>query len=154
MTFCMSLKAAALLAILSAPAFAADCSIDKAVYTVKNPDAEGFSLTFRPAVEPNAWSDLQATLTTPSREYKFSLTASNGYSYNYLVPAWKDAPEDADFHLFLFDKDLAVLDLPAKGKPAAHAILTPELGSWLYYGAEGETRDFLPVGMWTLAKCD
>ena len=132
------------------PAYAADCPMESATYIQRN--AEGFSLVFRPAAEPNAWSDLEATLKTPSKEFKFSLTASNGYSFNYLVPSWQGAPEDSEFHLFLFDADLNTLELPAKGKPAAHAILTPEIGSWLNYG-ENTGGDYLPVGMWTVGSC-
>lgn len=146
--------AAALLILFATPALSAECTVDQVTYI--QPDAEGFSLTFRPAAEPNAWSDLEATLKTPSREYKFTLTASNGYSFNYLVPAWKDAPEDADFRIFLFDSEFGTLDLPAKGAPAPVAILTPELGSWLYYGAinaDSPQRDYLPVAMWRTEGC-
>lgn len=135
----------------SLPAIAADCTIEKATYT--QPNAEGFSLTFRPATEPNAWSDLEATLTTPTREFKFSMTASNGYSFNYLVPTWKGAPEDTDFHLFLYGKDFATLELPNKGKPAPVAILAPDLGPLLYYSEAMKVQEYIPPEMWRITKC-
>jgi opacity protein-like surface antigen len=140
------------LAALSLPAIAADCAIEKATYT--QPNAEGFSLTFRPAAEPNAWSDLEATLKTPTREFKFSMTASNGYSFNYLVPSWKGAPEDTDFHVFLYGQDFASLELPNKGKPAPVAILAPELGAFLYYTEAMNVQEYIPPEMWRMTKCD
>jgi hypothetical protein len=138
-------------AALSLPAIAADCTIDKATYT--QPNAEGFSLTFRPAAEPNAWSDLEATLRTPTREFKFSMTASNGYSFNYLVPSWKDAPLEADFRLFLYGQDFASLELPNKGKLAPVAILAPDLGPLLYYSESMKVREYIPPEMWRMTKC-
>ena len=136
----------------SLPAIAADCTIEKATYT--QPNAEGFSLTFRPATEPNAWSDLQATVKTPSQEFKFSMTASNGYSFNYMVPSWKDAPKDSDFHLFLYDKNFATLELPNKGSPAPEAILTPDVGPMIYYTEAMKVQEFLPPEMWRMGKCE
>ena len=147
------LALAALCITVISPANAADCPMEMATYVQR--EAKGFFLTFRPAKEPNAWSDLEATLKTPSKDFKFTLTASNGYSFNYMVPAWENPPDDVQFHLFLFDRDLNTLDLPAKGKPAAHAILAPELGSWLHYGDNGSGGgEYLPVGMWTIGTCD
>lgn len=147
------LSAAAIaLAAFSLPAIAADCTIEKATYT--QPNAEGFSLTFRPASEPNAWSNLEATLKTPTREFKFSMTASNGYSFNYLVPAWKDAPLEADFRLFLYGKDFASLELPNKGTPAPIAILAPDLGPLLYYSEAMKVQEYIPPEMWRMTSCD
>ncbi len=136
------------------PALSAECTVDTVTYV--QPDAEGFSLTFRPATEPNAWSDLEATLKTPTREFKFSMTASNGYSFNYLVPSWKDAPEDSEFHIHFYDKDFKTLGLPNKSGATPAAILTPELGSWLYYGdinANNSSQEYLPADMWRAEKC-
>lgn len=139
-------------AALSLPAIAADCTIEKATYT--QPNAEGFSLIFRPAAEPNAWSDLEAILKTPTREFKFSMTASNGYAFNYLVPSWKDAPEDTEFHLFLYGQDFATLELPNKGKPAPTAILAPDLGPLLYYSEAMKVQEYIPPEMWRMTSCD
>ncbi len=130
---------------------AADCSIETATYI--QPNAAGFTLTFRPASEPNSWSDLEATVKTPTREFKFSMTASNGYSLNYMVPGWKDAPGDADFHLFLYDKNFTTLELPNKGSPAPEAILTPDMGPMVYYSEPEKVQEFLPSEMWRLGKC-
>ncbi len=140
------------LAALSLPAIAADCTIEKTTYT--QPNAEGFSLTFRPASEPNAWSNLEATLKTPTREFKFSMTASNGYSFNYLVPAWKNAPLEANFRLFLYGKDFASLELPSKGTHAPIAILAPDLGPLLYYSEAIQVQEYIPPEMWRIGKCE
>jgi hypothetical protein len=147
-----SFIAAVLLAASAAPALSAECTIDQVTFV--QPEAEGFTLTFRPAAEPNAYSNLEATLKTPTREFKFSMTASNGYSFNYLVPSWPDAPDDPSFHIFLYDKNFATLGLPNKGVAVPEAILTPELGSWLWYGGDVDTpREFLPADMWRAEGC-
>ena len=131
---------------------AADCTIDKATFI--QPNAEGFTLTFRPAKEPNAWSDLEVTVKTPSQEFKFSMTASNGYSFNYLVPSWKDAPEDSEFRLFFYGKDYKSLELPNKGSPAPEAIFTPDVGPMIYYTKAMKVQEFLPPDMWRIGKCE
>lgn len=148
------LIAAALFVASGFPALSAECAIDQVTYI--QPEAAGYTLTFRPAAEPNAWSNLEATLKTPTREFKFSMTASNGYSFNYLVPSWKGAPEDTDYHLFLFDKDFKTLELPNKDVTAPAAILTPELGVWLYYGdinTSNAAQEYLPTDMWRSGGC-
>jgi hypothetical protein len=131
---------------------AAVCSIEKATYI--QPNAPGFTLRFRPASEPNSWSDLEATVKTPTKEFKFSMTSSNGYSLNYMVPSWKDAPEDAEFHLFLYGKDFATLELPSKGGLAPEAILTPDIGPMVYYIEPEKVQEYLPPEMWRLGKCE
>ncbi len=148
------LIAAVVLAVSAAPALSAECAIDQVTYV--QPEAAGYTLSFRPAAEPNAWSNLEATLKTPTREFKYSMTASNGYSFNYLVPSWKDAPEDASYHIFLFDKDFKTLELPNKGVAAPAAILTPEIGVGLYYGdinTNSAVQEFLPTDMWRAEGC-
>jgi hypothetical protein len=125
------------------------CLADHAVYQMD--DAKGFTIKFVNAKEPTAYSQLDAILTTPTRSFAFSFTASNGYSFNYLVPRWKDAAADADFHLFLFDNKMKTLELPQMGKAAPPFLLTPELGTFLWYGEE--PREFLPANMWHLQGC-
>lgn len=130
---------------------AATCSIEKATYV--QPDAKGFTLTFRPAAEPNSWSDLEATVKTPTREFKFSMTSSNGYSLNSLIPGWKDAPEDSDYKIFLYGKNYKTLELPRKGSAAPEAILIPEIGPMIYYSEPGKSQEYVPPEMWRLDKC-
>lgn len=148
------LFAAASLLLIGMTSFAraAECAIDKATYIQAN--AQGFTLTFRPTKEPNAWSDLEATVKTPTQEFKFSMTASNGYSFNYLVPSWQGAPEDSNFHLFLFGKDFVPLDLPNKGSPAPEAILAPDVGPMIYYTEAMKVQEFLPPEVWRIGKCE
>ena len=140
-----------LMASTSSLANAATCNIEKATYI--QPNAAGFSLTFRSATEPNALSDLEATVKTPTREFKFSLTSSNGYSLNYMVPSWKDAPEDTDYKIFLYGKNFKTLDLPSKGSPAPEAVLTPEIGPMIYYSEPAKSQEYVPPEMWRLGKC-
>lgn len=143
----------ALLAAGSASvASAAVCNIEKATYI--QPNAADFTLTFRPAKEPNSWSDLEATVKTPTREFKFSMTSSNGYSLNYLVPSWKDAPEDSDYKIYLYDKNLKTLELPGKGSVAPEAILMPEIGPMIYYSEPAKSQEYVPPEMWRLGKCN
>ena len=149
-----SICLAALLLASTVSAHSAGCTIEQVTYT--QTEAEGFTLTFRPAKEPNAWSNLEATLKTPTREFKFSMTASNGYSFNYLVPSWPGVSDDTSFSVHLYDKDFKTLELPNKGVPAPVAILTPELGTWLYYSentANPDIQEFLPADMWRPGTC-
>ena len=134
---------------LSGAAEAKTCLADHAVYHMD--DGKGFTLKFVKAKEPTAYSALDAIVTSPKRKLEFSFTASNGYSFNYLVPRWKDAPADADFHIFIFDSKMKTLDLPQSGKAAPPFLLTPELGSFFWYGQE--PREFLPANVWRLQTC-
>lgn len=145
----------ALLVIAALPAHAADCTIEQVTYT--QPNAEGYTLTFRPSTNPNAWSNLEVTLKTPTREFKYSMTASNGYSSNYLVAVDGGEKEEASYHIHLYDKDFKTLDLPNNGVPAPEAILTPEIGQGLYYADinnNNASKEFLPADMWRRGKCE
>lgn len=140
----------------AAPAAAATCTGAGAHYTIAGGD--GFELILEKAKEPMAWSDLDVFLKTPTRTFRYSLTASNGYSYNYLVqedprlPASEDDGSDAgSYRVFLFSKDMAVLDLPQAAAPAPDFIFIPDLGGALWYGSE--PREFLPTAMWRLKDC-
>ena len=143
--------AAVLFFCAAAPALSGECSVDQVTYV--QPEAEGFTLSFRPGTEKKGLSDLGATLQTPTQVFKFSLTASNGYSFNYLVPEWTDAPDDTSFRLFTFDSAFNSLEMPFGGAPAPEAILTPELGVWLYYSESG-VREYLPPHMWRVKSCN
>jgi hypothetical protein len=117
-------------------------------------DAKGFELKLQKATEPNAWSDLDAKLTTPTRTIMFNFTASNGYSTTYMVR--KDAPANAEddassFPFHGFDKKLKVTDLPQSATAAPKTVFTPQLGGFLWYGSE--PREFLPIAMWRLQDC-
>jgi hypothetical protein len=134
---------------LSGIANAKTCLADHAIYHME--DAKGFALTFVKAKEPSAYSALDAVVTTPTRKLEFSFTASNGYSFNYLVPKWNGVPEDSSFHIFIFDNKMKTLDLPQTQKSAPPFLLTPELGTFLWYGEE--PREFLPANIWRLQPC-
>jgi hypothetical protein len=145
----------ATLALLPLPAAqAASCKGLNARYTV--PGAKGFELKLEKAKETRAWSDLDVTVKTPSHAFRFSLTASNGYSYNYLVQEDPKLPSDADsdagsYRIFLFDKSANILELPNAKSKAPAMIFVPDLGGALYYGSE--TREFVPTAMWRLKGC-
>ena len=141
---------------LPASGQAADCTGKSAHYTM--PGADGFELTLELRPEPLAWSDLDVVLKTPARKYRYSLTASNGYSYNYMAqeepPLDPDATESGDagsFRMYPFDDKLTPLDLPQSAKPAPAYIFVPDLCGALWYGIE--PREFLPIDMWRLKDC-
>lgn len=140
---------------LPASGHAADCTGKSAHYTM--PGADGFELTLELRPEPLAWSDLDVVLKTPARTFRFSLTASNGYSYNYAVQEEPALPadegtdgEDGSQRIFFFTKDLSLLELPQGKSPAPDLIFLPDLGGELWYS---EPREFLPIGVWRLKGC-
>lgn len=151
-----ALMCAALLQITAAPAIAADCTGANARYAMTG--ADGFSLTLAPRPEPRAWSDLDVLLKTPTRQFRFGLTASNGYSYNYAVqeepplPGGDDvASGDASQRIYFFDGKMDVTDLPQGKSPAPAMIFLPDFGGALWYGSD--PREFLPIAMWRLQGC-
>lgn len=150
-----ALMIAALAQLAATPALAATCTGSNARYAMAG--ADGFSLTLTPRAEPLAWSDLDVVVKTPTRQFRFSLTASNGYSYNYAVqedpapPAESDDSRDDSQRIHFFNAKLDVLDLPQGKAPAPEMIFLPDFGGALWYGAE--PREFLPIGMWRLSGC-
>jgi hypothetical protein len=141
------------LPLLSAvPMPAAACSIEQAVYRIDG--AAGFQITFRKAETLTAWSDLDAILTTPSRELVLGMTASNGYPEEFLVLEDPDGTGPADagsFRFFSFDKGLQPQGLPSSDHVAPDYLLIPDLGSYLFYYS-GQ-QEFLPTGMWRRQGC-
>ncbi|NMD07238.1 MAG: hypothetical protein GYA66_04590 [Phyllobacteriaceae bacterium] len=143
-------------ALAGAPLGGAPCPADGARYLIDG--GEGFELRLEKAKEPMAWSDLDVFVSSPTHKLRFSLTASNGYSFNYAVleePATPVAADGEDnrpsYHLFPFDAHMAPASLP-QGKEAAPAyIFMPDLGSHFWYGSE--PREFVPIAMWKLQPC-
>lgn len=141
-----------------APALAAQCMGKNARYTIDGADA-GFGLVLTPRPQPLAWSDLDVVLTTPKQKYRFSLTASNGYSYNYAVQEepvisaeQTDTGNDDNLRIYFFDTGMNIEDLPQSDQPAPDAIFMPDFGATLWY--DTEPRQYLPIGMWRLQGCD
>jgi hypothetical protein len=146
-----------LILLAAAPAVAAPCPAAGARYLIEG--GEGFELRLERAKEPMAWSDLDVFVTSPTRKLRFSLTASNGYSFNYAVledPATPVAADGEDnrpsFHLFPFDAKMNVLNLPQAKDAAPDFLFMPDLGSHLWYGSE--PREFVPIAMWRLKDCE
>lgn len=151
-----ALMFAALAQLAATSALAAPCTGSNARYALAG--ADGFSLTLTPRAEPMAWSDLDVVVKTPTRQFRFSLTASNGYSYNYAVqedpapPAESDdSGDDASQRIYFFSAKAEVLDLPQGKAPAPDMIFLPDFGGALWYGTE--PREFLPIAMWRLEGC-
>ena len=136
------------LILAASPAAEAGCLTDGATYRIDG--AEGFELILQKAAEPSAASDMEATLVTPLLRMEFSLTASNGYSFNYLLPKVVKEGEEDSFRLYGFDKALKPTELPQSGQSASRYYFTPELGSALWYSSE---RQYLPPEMWRLQDC-
>jgi hypothetical protein len=152
-----ALMSLTLILLAASPAMAASpCPAAGARYLVDGGD--GFELRLEPAKEPMAWSDLDVFVTSPTKKLRFSLTASNGYSFNYAVLEGPATPVAADgednrpsYHLFPFDGGMKLLDLPQGKSPAPDFIFMPDLGSHFWYGSE--PREFVPIGMWRLQPC-
>lgn len=138
-----------LFGLWAAPVFA-QCPGELAVY--KMPEAKGFSIRFSKQKHPKAWSNIQATLTTPTREFDFEFTASNGYSLNYMVILTKGIKIDQDLPILLLDKNLKALGLPEVGQTAPEYLIASALGPWLYY-AGFEHQEYIPSGVWKLTSC-
>lgn len=143
-------------ALAGAPMGGAPCPAAGARYLIEGGD--GFELRLETAKEPMAWSDLDVFVKSPTRNLRFSLTASNGYSFNYAVledpatPVAADGEDDRpSFHLFPFDHRMNLLELPQGKSPAPKYIFMPDLGSHLWHGSE--PREFVPIGMWRLQPC-
>ena len=82
----------------AAPALA-QCPADLATYSMA--DAERFSINFAKQKQPKTWSNIQATLNTPTRHFDFEFAASNGYSLNYLVILTKGVKIKRDLPIML-----------------------------------------------------
>ncbi len=136
-------------AVLAGPALA-QCPADLATYSMA--DAEGFSINFSKQKNPKAWSNIQATLNTPTRHFDFEFTASNGYSQNYMVILTKGIKIETELPIMFLDKDLKALNLPQSGEGAPQYLIASELGAWLYY-AGFKTREYVPSGVWKLSGC-
>jgi hypothetical protein len=143
--------------LAASPALAASCTGSNARYVM--PGADGFTLTLTPRAEPLAWSDLDVVLKTPTRRFLFSLTASNGYSYNYAVqeepappPEADDSGDDDSQRIYFFNAKMDVLDLPQGKNPAPDMVFLPDFGGALWYGGF-DPREFLPIAMWRLEGC-
>ena len=115
-------------------------------------DAKGFSVSFSKQKNPKAWSNIQATLKTPTRHFDFEFTASNGYSQNYMVILTKRIKIDQELPIMFLDKQLKVLGLPEAGEAAPEFLIASALGPWLYY-AGFKKQEFIPSGLWKFAGC-
>jgi hypothetical protein len=132
---------------------AGDCKATDAVYAI--PDTPGFELRLGKATELNAYSDLEAVLTTPTRKMTFSFTASNGYAMNYLVlngESESAESEETSFRIYGFNKSLDSTELPNASSSPPDYLFVPELGLHLHYGTS--EREFIPVAMWRLQPCE
>lgn len=154
---------ALLFLLLASPALAAapaTCPIEKSVYQLKEAPA-GTTLRFQKAAKPNAWSRLEAVIHSPAtgRTWRFSYTASNGYSTQYLVQeAPKPTSEDnSGSPLYLFTAALTSINLPQPGEPAPRYAFLPDIGKSFWYGtvspAPKVKREFLPTELWELSAC-
>jgi hypothetical protein len=135
--------------LMAAPALA-QCPADLAIYSMA--EADGFSINFSKQKHPKAWSNVQATLVTPTRHFDFEFTASNGYSINYMVILTKGIKIKQDLPIMFLDKDLKDLGLPEAGKAAPQYLIAAELGPWLYY-AGFKHQEYIPAGVWRISGC-
>lgn len=129
---------------------ALSCNAEKATY--RHMEDKNFTISFAKQKQPKAWSDIQATLHTPSRKLDFEFTASNGYEVQSMVLLTKSVKQDHDIAISFFNKSLKSLGLPESGELAPHYLFAAELGLWLYY-AGLDPQDYIPPGMWKLEKC-
>lgn len=146
------------IAALHGPALGVTCTGKNARYAIDGAD-EGFSLVLALRPVPLAWSDLDVVVNTPRQKFRFSLTASNGYSYNYAVQEQpvisaeeNDAGADDSQRIYFFDTGMNIQDLPQADQPTPDAIFLPDFGGTLWY--DNEPRQYLPIGMWRLQGCD
>lgn len=132
----------------------AACPAGLAVYN--NLEDPQFSLSFSKQQNPKAWSDIEISISGPNTNLHYELTASNGYSRNYLVPLPEQTsePESEGTKIDFFNKDLKILDLPQSAEPAPEYLFSAELGVQLYYGTNGTDKPIImPTGMWKLSGC-
>ncbi len=115
--------ALAAMAAMAAPALAAQCMGKNARYAIDGAD-QGFSLVLTPRPQPLAWSDLDVVLNTPKQKYRFSLTASNGYSYNYAVQEepvisaeQTDTGNDDNLRIYFFDTGMNIQTCRSPSSP-------------------------------------
>jgi hypothetical protein len=115
-------------------------------------DAEGFSISFSKQKNPKAWSNIQATLNTPTRHFDFEFTSSNGYSQNYMVILTKGIKIKKDLPIMFLDKDIKTQNLPQSGEDTPQYLIASELGAWLYY-AGFKSQEYIASGAWKLLGC-
>jgi len=153
---------------VAAPAVAADCPAERAVYGLETEDGP-LELGFIPARSmATIASDLYLYLTTPQRTYWFTFSVSNGYSGMTLWPvsdprsaaAEPDGPrqlldlyaegEDSaerqevanSLRFYALDEDLTFWFVPPNaGEPAPHYVMMPEIGLTLWYNPKALTED-------------
>jgi hypothetical protein len=145
-----SILSSILLLSLAASARAA-CKAEHAIY--KHMEDANFSIIFSLQPQPKSWSNILATLQTPSRKLDFEFTESNGYGMQYLVLVSKGAEQNIDINVNLFDNDLKAQLLPQAGEQAPEFIIAPVLGQWLYY-SKLEPQEFIPQGIWKFSSCN
>lgn len=132
-----------------APALA--CDAEHATY--HHLEDKSFTISFTKQKHPKSWSNIQATLKTPSRKLDFEFTASNGYEIQSMVLLTKGIEQDREIAILFLDKNLKPLHLPEAGEPAAAYIVAPELGLWLYYSGLNP-QVYIPPGIWKLDRCE
>ncbi len=146
----MRLTLSALLLSLFAHTSFAACNAEYADY--RSLEAPEFKLSFAKQKHPRSWSNIQLTLTTPKQKLDFELTASNGYSMQYLVLLTKGAKDSDDNIVDFFDKNLKDTLLPQAGDVAPAYVFAPNLGLWLHYTNTPE-REYLPRGLFKFDHC-
>ncbi|HMQ58263.1 MAG TPA: hypothetical protein PKE65_06925 [Rhizobiaceae bacterium] len=137
------------------------CVSEHAVYAVNGQDGRPVGkLRFSVDPEPRAWSDLLVIVadTENGRSWTFHLTASNGYSLNYLLPQ-DEAAFSESLRIFFFRKDahgaLKTVAIPQSGEPAPDALFTPTLGLELWYATNVDAnRTHFPAEIWYRTACD
>jgi hypothetical protein len=138
------------------------CQFEGATYLL--PSNTEFELTIKAVSGEDPRYPLGVVLTQPSqgRSWQFEVTASNGYSSEYLVARFKGLEDSLKF-FFIEKSDLKVrVQLMWMPKPQAEApigLLIPELGPSMHYSsnldpsiADGE-RVTIPTEIWMLSKC-
>lgn len=152
--------AASALVLLNGAAGAA-CLARDAVYAIAAPERDAGEARLAPLEHPQTYSDLGLVISDPAngRSWRFTFTASNGYSMNYILP---DPPDEIAFpnalHVFFFREDkagrLVPVDIPQAGDVAPDALFMPELAVSLWYETSGEkNRTALRTGLWYRSSC-
>ncbi len=160
------------------------CKVEQARYRMIVPEEDGqWDLQFVPARHmAGPASDLYLRLTTPQRDYWFTLNMSLGYGGlsvmpvdvpvpgrdpdDLAVPAEDGSDEGLDaevlatLRFLAFDGDFTVANNPPlASEPAPQAIMLPELGVTLWYSPGALTkdpaaeRDPMPRGLFRLVGC-
>jgi hypothetical protein len=146
--------AAAILAGAGA-AGAEECPAGGAVYRQEGTDR--FTLTLERLEHASAWSDVGAVIAdrTTGDRWSFGLTASNGYSMDYLVPEF--GPEERDaLEVFFFASEEGYagpvrMPLPMSEGPAPDLVFIPRIGTTFWY--DMPERIDMPTEMWVRVGC-